>query len=79
MEYYVYILKSLKDGSLYTGFTSNIQERLRSHNSGKVLSTRNKRPLKISYFEMCQNLEKALAREKYLKSSKAKELKDSLR
>ena len=79
MGYYVYILRSKKDGSLYSGYTTNIKERLKRHNSGKVFSTRNRVPLEIVYFERCLTLDKALIRERYLKSSKAKRLKDSLR
>lgn len=45
--FYVYILKSLKDGNLYIGQTNNIERRLRSHFYGKVLSTRDRRPLKV--------------------------------
>jgi putative endonuclease len=79
MEYYVYILRSKKDGSLYTGYTTNIHERLKRHNSGRVTSTKGKLPLEMVYFEKRQDLDKALAREKYLKSSKAKGLKHSFK
>ena len=79
MKYFVYILKSKQDGSLYTGYTTNIQERLKTHNSGKVISTKSKIPYKIVYFETLMGLTEALAREKYLKSTKAKSLKDVLR
>lgn len=79
MGYFVYILRSRKDGSLYTGYTKDLKERLERHNSGKVLSTRSRLPFEIVYFEGYTTLEKALAREKYLKSSKAKKLKLSLK
>ena len=35
MKYYVYILRSLQDGSLYKGQTNNPEARLKQHNSGK--------------------------------------------
>ncbi|WP_416208550.1 GIY-YIG nuclease family protein [Fodinibius sp.] len=33
--YYVYVLNSIKDGNWYTGFTSDLKERLRQHKSGQ--------------------------------------------
>ena len=79
MNYFVYILRSKKDGSLYAGYTTNIKKRLLRHNGGKVFSTRNKIPLELMYFETHPTLTKALSRERYLKSSKAKNLKKSLK
>ena len=66
--YYVYILRSLKDGKNYTGYTKNLKLRFQQHNDGEVLSTRNRRPLKLIYFEGCLNQQDATHREKYLKS-----------
>lgn len=34
--HYVYILKSLKDGNFYTGYTSNLEKRISEHNEGLV-------------------------------------------
>lgn len=79
MEYFDYIIRSKKDNSLYVGYTANVKERLKYHNSGRVDSTKSKLPWEIVYFEAHPTLDKALAREKYLKSSKAKKLKDSFR
>lgn len=79
MDHLVYILRSRKDGSLYIGYTTDIKKRLSRHNSGKVISTKHKTPLEVVYFERHVTLDKALAREKYLKSSKAKNLKQSLK
>lgn len=72
MYYYVYILLSEKDNQFYTGYTSNIKERIFLHNEGKVESTKNRRPLKLIYFEGCQNQQDATRREKYLKSGNGK-------
>jgi len=69
MFYYIYILKSLKDNLLYTGYTSDLKKRLEEHNSGKVVSTKNRLPLKLVYFEGCINQQDATHREKYLKTS----------
>jgi len=79
MEYFVYILKSKKDDSLYTGYTKDIKERLKMHNRGKVFSTKRKIPFEMMYFERHTSLAEALAREKWLKSSKAKNLRLSLK
>ncbi len=72
MYYYVYILFSEKDGNLYTGYTNDIRERLKFHNEGKVTSTKNRRPLKLIYYEGCLNQQDATRREKYLKSGNGK-------
>ncbi|MDO8569380.1 MAG: GIY-YIG nuclease family protein [bacterium] len=45
--YKVYILISLKDGSLYTGMTEDVVERLRAHNSGANKYTSTKQPYKL--------------------------------
>jgi len=66
--YYVYVLKSGKDGNIYTGFTSNLKLRLKEHLDGKVISTKNRNPLKLIYYEAYLNEKDALNREIYLKS-----------
>jgi putative endonuclease len=72
MKYYVYVLLSKKNNQFYTGFTSDIQNRLRMHNSGQVLSTKDRRPLMLIYWEGCLNQQDATRREKYLKSGNGK-------
>ncbi|HCI54713.1 MAG TPA: GIY-YIG nuclease family protein [Bacteroidales bacterium] len=42
--WFVYILK-YKNGSIYTGCTNNLEERIKQHNSGKVISTSNLFPM----------------------------------
>lgn len=69
MYFYVYVLISEKDGLFYTGYTSDLKERLTLHNAGKVTSTKNRVPLKLVYFEGCLNQQDATHREQYLKSS----------
>ena len=66
--YYVYILKSLKDGKKYVGYTNNLPSRFEAHNSGKVPSTKHRRPLKLIYFEACLQRDDATRREKYFKT-----------
>ena len=70
--YYVYILKSFADNKLYTGFSSNLRKRIKDHDSGNVDSTKNRRPLKLIYYEAYENKENALRREKFLKTTKGK-------
>ena len=65
--FFVYILKSFKDGQYYIGCTSNLQKRLQEHNAGKTLSLKNRRPLEIIYFEEYDNQTEAYLREKQIK------------
>jgi putative endonuclease len=67
--FYAYVLKSLKDGSLYKGHTGNLEKRLKEHNSGSTKSIRKKAPFIILYFEIFCTREEAIVREKYFKSS----------
>ncbi len=67
MYYYVYILLSLKDNKFYIGFTSNLKERTKQHKNGKVRSTKNRKPLKLIYFETYINENLARERERKLK------------
>lgn len=66
--YYTYILQSLKDKSLYIGYTSDLKRRFEQHNSGKSLATKPFRPYKIIFYEAFVNKVDAKNREKYLKS-----------
>jgi putative endonuclease len=65
---YVYILESLSDKRLYVGYTKNLRLRLKKHKYGEVISTRDRRPLKLVYWEECENRYEGRKREKYLKS-----------
>jgi len=69
---YVYVLRSLKDGRLYTGLTRNLPQRIREHNEGKVFSTNLRRPLALIYYEACLSESDARKREKYLKTGMGK-------
>lgn len=68
MFYYVYILKSKRDNKFYTGYTKNLKLRFEKHMKGLVDSTKDRRPLKLIYFEGCLNQQDATHREKYLKT-----------
>ena len=67
--YYVYVLRSEIDNNLYVGYSSDLKNRLEQHNAGLVVSTKNRRPLKLLYYEACLNQQDATHREKYLKTS----------
>ena len=67
MFYYVYILQSLKNKSLYIGYTSDLKKRLQEHNSGKNLATKPFIPYKLIFYEAFLNRIDAKNREEYLK------------
>ena len=66
--YYVYVLRSLKDGQLYTGVTKDLARRMREHRAGKTRSLRYRRPLELLYSETYQTKLLALERERFLKT-----------
>lgn len=70
--YYVYVIRSIKDFNLYTGFTSDLKKRFSEHNKGMNFSTKNRRPFELIYYEAALNELDAKAREKYLKSGMGK-------
>lgn len=60
---YIYILKC-SDDTLYTGWTTNLERRLRCHNSGKGAKyTRCRLPVEIVYSEEFEDKSSALKRE----------------
>ena len=64
---YVYILECI-DSSLYTGYTNNIEKRLKTHNSGKGSKyTRCRLPVKLIYYEAFETKVEAMKREYYIK------------
>jgi putative endonuclease len=56
------------DGKFYTGFTKDLKQRFEQHTKGLVESTRDRRPLKLIYYEACISQEDAIRREKYFKT-----------
>jgi putative endonuclease len=64
----VYILFSLKDRKTYTGSTDNLERRLLEHQTGKVIATKNRLPLKLIYSEILDNIDDARKKEHYYKS-----------
>ncbi|MCZ8145708.1 GIY-YIG nuclease family protein [Flavobacterium sp.] len=73
MVYYAYILRSKVDGRLYKGHASDLEVRLKEHNSGKTRSTKGYIPWELVYYEEFETKAKAIAREKFFKSGFGRE------
>lgn len=69
--YYVYLLKC-KDDSTYTGCTSNLEQRLGTHQRGQVNYTKTRLPVKLVTYIAFDDKTKAFQFEKYLKSGSGK-------
>ena len=70
---HLYILRC-KDGSLYTGITTDVEKRLEAHRSGKGAKyTRGRAPLELVYREECGDHSAALKRELEVKALPRKE------
>ena len=64
---YVYLLEC-SDGSLYCGWTTDLEKRLERHNAGAGAKyTRSRRPVTLVYCEEYENRRDALSREWHLK------------
>lgn len=72
--YYVYILQSLKDGNLYTGFTKDLKKRVDYHSHGMSIATKGRLPIKLIYYEAYLNEKDARVREIFLKSGRGREV-----
>ena len=60
---YVYILRC-GDGTLYTGWTTDLEHRVAMHNAGKGAKyTRARRPVRLEYYEEYMDKKEALRRE----------------
>ena len=76
--FYVYVLRSLKDGQLYTGVTADLKRRLREHHAGKTRSLRGRRPLELVYTEEYTSKAQAMARERFFKTPAGGVVKQAL-
>ncbi len=77
--FYVYVLKSIKNGKRYIGQTSkNVLERLVDHNVGSNSWTRINKPFKILYSEEYSTRTEAIKRENFLKSGQGRKWLDSI-
>ena len=77
MKAYTYILKCA-DGSLYTGYTTDIEHRLAMHNSGKASKyTLSRLPVQLVYVEEFDDKNQAMSREWEIKQM-TRQKKDEL-
>ena len=77
--FYVYAIRSEKNSDLYIGYTEDIENRVKTHNQGKVRSTKVNRPWTLLYNEAYAEKRKARKREYQLKQSYfKKELKERI-
>ena len=64
---YTYILKC-NDDTLYTGWTNNLEKRIKDHNDGKGAKyTKTRRPVELVYHEEFETKEEAMKREYAIK------------
>ncbi|EKU77065.1 MULTISPECIES: GIY-YIG nuclease family protein [Sphingobium] len=72
----VYIMASGRNGTLYTGVTSNLPQRVWQHREGIAVGFTQRYGCKmLVWYEMAETMEVAIAREKQIKSgSRAKKL-----
>ena len=63
----VYMLRC-GDGSLYTGWTNDLDKRVLAHQAGKGGKyTRSRLPVELVWYEVCENRQEAMSREWRLK------------
>lgn len=69
---YTYMLKC-SDGTLYTGWTNDLEKRVEAHNSGKGAKyTKARRPVELAYYEEFETKEQAMKREYAIKQLREK-------
>ena len=72
---YTYIVECV-DGTLYTGWTNNIEKRLEAHNAGRGAKyTKTRRPVELVYMELFETKEEAMSREYAIKHLSREEKK----
>ena len=76
--YYVYAIKSFKNGRIYVGMSKDPENRLAEHNAGMTVSTKGYRPWKIIFKRFVGERRLARIEEKRLKSGYGKDFLKSL-
>lgn len=70
---YTYILRCA-DGTFYTGWTVDLQSRLKAHNNGSGAKyTRSRRPVELVYYEIYEEKQEAMRREYAIKQMTRRE------
>ena len=73
MDNYTYIVKC-SDGTLYTGWTNDLEKRIQSHNEGKGAKyTKTRKPVTLVYYETFPTKQEAMKREYAIKQMRRKE------
>ena len=72
--YYVYVIKSVIDGSHYVGLTNDVDRRIKEHNQGGNFSTKTKKPWNLIFVEEVINRVEARRLEKFFKSGYGREI-----
>ena len=68
MQYYIYILASQRNGTLYIGVTSDLVKRIYEHKNNLVKGfTQEYKVHHLVYFEQTTSIESAISREKQIK------------
>ena len=70
----MYVLRSLKDGFLYYGYTTDLRKRVHDHNNGLNISTNRRKPLELLYYEAYLSEKDAKDRETFIKSGRGREV-----
>ena len=66
-NFYTYMVRC-SDGSLYTGYTTELEKRIRAHNSGRGAKyTRSRLPVELVYYEKYGTKKEAMSREWHIK------------
>lgn len=68
MPAYVYVLRSAITGQHFIGATRDLQAKIARHNNATAMLSRPGGPLECVYVEVCESLDAARLRERYLKS-----------
>ena len=79
MKNYVYIIKCA-DNTYYTGWTTNIEKRIKAHNNGNGAKyTKSRRPVSLVYFEILETKSLALKREYAIKQLTRKQKEELIK
>ncbi len=77
-DHYVYVLRC-GDGTLYTGYTTDVQRRVSEHRAGDGAKyTRGRTPLELVYVEPCDSRSAAMGREHEIKSMRREQKEEEV-
>ncbi len=72
MVYYVYIIRSQKDGRFYIGQTHNLERRIEQHNQGQSGYTKKYLPWELFAYKTYETRKDAMRNEKKIKNLKSR-------